>query len=96
MKLNDEEIAEHVTSVPEWQLEEKRISRRYKFAAFPLAIKFVNQVANIAEQRNHHPFISIDYLFVTLTLTSWHAGGLTEDDFAQAQVFDELYTRVEE
>lgn len=96
MKFNNEQIVQRLANLPDWQLEEKRISRRYKFASFPLAIKFVNQVADIAEQRNHHPFISIDYLFVTLTLTSWHAGGLTEDDFAEALEFDELYTKVKE
>ncbi len=91
MRLSEEEIAERLVEVPDWALEDKRIRRRYKFSSFKDAIAFVNQVADSAERRNHHPFISIDFKFVTLELTSWHAGGLTETDFEEAQEFDSLY-----
>jgi 4a-hydroxytetrahydrobiopterin dehydratase len=56
------------------------------------AIGFVNAVAREAERLNHHPFISIDYKVVTLRMTSWHAGGLTELDFTAAAAFDAAYT----
>ncbi len=91
MKLTDSEIEQALQRVPEWKLDGKFITRRYSFAAFPDAIRFVTQVADIAEARNHHPFISIDYKKVTLRLTSWHHGGLTEADFAEAEACDEAF-----
>ena len=91
MKLTDEQIAERLQEVPEWTLEQKLIRRRYKFKSFKDSMAFANQVAEIAEQENHHPFISIDYKVVTLQLTSWHAGGLTEADFEEAKEFDKVY-----
>ena len=93
LKLNPEEVSRKMTEVPEWSLDEKTIVRRYKFASFPDAMAFVNQVAELAEERNHHPFISIDYRVVTLKLTSWHAGGLTEDDFNEALDCDRIYQK---
>lgn len=94
MKLEAEGIEELLQTVPEWKLEEKTIWRRYRFHTFPDSVSFVNKVADVAEARNHHPFIAIDYKVVTLRLTSWHAGGLTEADFAEATEADEIYDAV--
>jgi len=73
-----------------WTLEEgKWIVKKYRFPSFAASIDFVNQVAAVAEELNHHPMIAIDYRMVTLRLTSWSAGGLTGLDFACADRFDE-------
>ena len=60
---------------------------------FPEAMKFVNAVAEIAEQAQHHPDIDIRWNKVTLALTTHDAGGLTEKDFALARACDELSLR---
>jgi len=91
MKLSDEQVEAHLATVPEWQLKGRSIFRRYGFKKFMDGIAFTNRIAEIAESLNHHPFISIDYTYVTVTLTSWHARGLTSADFAQALVVDNSY-----
>lgn len=91
LKLADAEVSAHLSEMPDWKLDGKVISRRFSFPSFPDAIDFTNRVAGIAEQRNHHPFIQIDFKHVTLKLTTWHAGGLTEADFEEAKAFDALY-----
>jgi 4a-hydroxytetrahydrobiopterin dehydratase len=91
LKLEQEQVEASMQSVPEWELEDKTIWRRYRFASFPEAVAFTNQVAEIAEAKNHHPFIAIDFKMVTLRLTSWHAGGLTEADFEEAAACDQIY-----
>lgn len=90
-QLDEAAVVEELSKLSEWKRDGKFIHRRYRFATFLAAIEFVNQVARIAEERNHHPFISIDYKMVTLRLTSWHAGGLTHLDFGEARQFDELF-----
>ena len=90
-KLTDEEIVSLLKSAPEWSLDNKTISRRYRFTSFMDAIRFTNAVADEAERRNHHPFIAVDFRMVTLRLTSWNAGGLTQADFDEAKTCDELY-----
>lgn len=92
MKLNEEQIAGKLAAAAGWQLEEgKWIVKKYRFREFPEGIVFVNRVAAEAERLNHHPFIAIDYKLVTLRMTSWHAGGLTELDFAAAAAFDQAF-----
>lgn len=92
-RLTEEEVKVSLNRVEGWALEEsgKRISKKYRFAAFMDGIGFVGEVARIAEELNHHPMISVDYRLVTLRLTSWNAGGLTELDFTSAQRCDEAY-----
>lgn len=90
-RMSDEEIANRLADMPEWRLEEKTVWRRFRFRTFRLAMQFTNAVADVAEARNHHPFITVDFKLVTLRLTSWHAGGLTADDFDEAMAFDTLY-----
>lgn len=75
----------------DWRRDGREIKRRYGFASFLDAVAFVNGVADLAEERRHHPFISIDYKHVTLRLTTWNAGGLTALDFALAREFDGLF-----
>lgn len=92
MKLTDEQIASKLRQAEGWSREEgKWIVKKYRFAEFMNAIAFVNEVARIAEKMNHHPMIAVDYRVVTLRLTSWSAGGLTELDFQSAARYDEAY-----
>lgn len=94
VKLGREEVTESLTMLGTWRLEaeeSKWIVRKYRFTTFMQGISFVSEVARISEAVNHHPMIAIDYKMVTLRLTSWSAGGLTELDFSTAAKFDQAY-----
>ena len=75
---------------PGWahEPEQKAIRRTYQFASFAAAIRFVEFVAQLAEDADHHPDIDIRYNRVTLTLSTHSAGGVTEKDFALARQID--------
>jgi 4a-hydroxytetrahydrobiopterin dehydratase len=77
-------IQERMKKIPEWELNEDSISRSFEFDEYLPAIDFVNTVAEIAEEAQHHPDISISYTNVTLVLTTHSKGGLTESDFEVA------------
>ena len=51
---------------------------------------FVQRVADIAEQENHHPNIEIHWNKVILTLWTAAIGGLSENDFILASKIDQL------
>lgn len=91
--LTDEELQAALQRLPGWSAEEGKIVKKYLFPAFTAAIDFVNKVAVVAEQMNHHPFISVDYRRVTLKLVTWHSGGITGLDIASASAYDK--TQVE-
>ncbi len=69
---------------PEQALNGARISKEFKFADFIGAINFVNLVADIAEEEEHHPDIYIFYNKVRLELWTHAIGGLSENDFILA------------
>jgi 4a-hydroxytetrahydrobiopterin dehydratase len=89
-KLNATQIKSALASVPNWGKNGDVISRTFQFKDFPAAMKFVDAVAELAEEAWHHPDIDIRWNKVTLALTTHDAGGLTEKDFALAKKFDAL------
>ena len=88
--LTPEIIQERIKKIPEWELNEDSISRSFEFDEYQFAIDFVNTIAEIAEEAQHHPDISINYTNVTLVLTTHSKGGLTESDCEVALRIDSL------
>jgi 4a-hydroxytetrahydrobiopterin dehydratase len=84
------DLKERMKKVPEWELEKKHIERTFEFDDFADAIDFVNSVAEIAEEEEHHPDIDIRYNKVRLVLSTHSKGGLTELDFGLAERIDTL------
>jgi 4a-hydroxytetrahydrobiopterin dehydratase len=75
----------------DWHDEEDALVGDFAFPDFKAAMWFVNRVADLAEERNHHPDILIHgWNKVRLTLTTHDAGGLTEADHALAAAIDAL------
>jgi 4a-hydroxytetrahydrobiopterin dehydratase len=88
--LTDEEITARLDGL-EWTREGEEIVREWKFKDFAEAIAFVNRVAEVAEEANHHPDILLHgWNNVRLSLTNHSAGGLTDADFTMAKKFDGL------
>jgi 4a-hydroxytetrahydrobiopterin dehydratase len=85
---NDAKIQAALAGLPDWKRKGQIISRTYEFEDFPAAMKFVNAVAVLAEQVQHHPDIDVRWNKVTLALTTHDAGGLTDKDFALARECD--------
>jgi 4a-hydroxytetrahydrobiopterin dehydratase len=90
VKWDEPKIILALMALPQWKRNGQVISRTFAFKDFPAALKFVNQVADLAEQAQHHPDVDIRWNKVTLALTTHDAGGLTEKDFALAKQCDAL------
>ncbi len=71
--------------LPGWTQEGQSLIRTDVFADFAAAMRWVNQVAVLAERRNHHPDIDIRWNRVTLKLTTHETGGLTDRDWDWAE-----------
>lgn len=88
--LSDQEIESRLAGGA-WRREGDQIVRDWGFKDFADAITFVNRVAEVAEEANHHPDILVHgWNKVRLSLTSHSAGGLTATDFELAARFDRL------
>lgn len=92
--LSDAEIDRRLVSLPDWERgegEPAAISREWKLSDFAEALAFVNRVAEVAEDADHHPDILLhSWNRVRLTLSTHSQGGLTDADFALAARIDGL------
>lgn len=82
--LSEAEVAEGLAGLDGWSGDTSAITRLVEAASFPAAIELVRQVADVAEEMNHHPDIDIRWRRVRFTLSSHDAGGVTHRDLDQA------------
>ncbi len=74
-----------------WKVsKEHHLEKEYEFKNFSDALKFTNQVGEIAEKENHHPDIYLAWGEVKLTVWTHKIDGLTESDFVFAAKVDKL------
>jgi 4a-hydroxytetrahydrobiopterin dehydratase len=74
-----------------WDIQENKLYKKFKFANFPEAIEFVNQVARISEIENHHPSIHINYHVIDIWLCTHDSNNqITEKDYMLANMIDEI------
>ncbi len=90
--LGAEEVQAYLADLPDWHATEdnRRIERRWRFADFASALKFVDEVGAIAEGEGHHPDICFGWGYATVTLQTHKIGGLHENDFIMAAKIDGL------
>jgi 4a-hydroxytetrahydrobiopterin dehydratase len=89
MKLSEEQVSSRLQTLQGWaRADETTIKKTYLFREFYTGIRFVNEVARIAQELNHHPVIHIEYTKVTLSLSTHEVNGLSELDFRSAAHYD--------
>jgi 4a-hydroxytetrahydrobiopterin dehydratase len=88
--LSKQQAESLLTTLPGWQIDAGELVGTFKFEDFRAALRFVNQVGDLAEQAGHHPDIDIRYNKVRLALVTHDAGGLTNHDFDLASKADKL------
>jgi len=87
--LDDAAIAAALRDLPGWQREGDALVRTAELPSFPAAIAVVDRVAELAEERDHHPDVDIRWRTLTFRLSTHYKGGITERDVALAQAIDE-------
>ena len=90
--MDPDTIAAQLAELKAWERDEESggIVRRLEFPQFADAIAFVNRVARIADEHDHHPDIDIRYRRLKVVLVSHDVGGLSDRDFRMAKLIDGL------
>lgn len=88
--LSTEELNARLRNLDGWSVSGKAIAKTFAFAGFGEAVRFVNQVAALAEKRDHHPDIDVRYDKVNVSLSTHSAGGVTDQDTELAAAIEEL------
>ena len=73
-----------------WTREGDEIATEVTLAGFREAMAFVNAVADVAEELNHHPDMTVRWNKVGLRVSTHDSGGLTELDLQLAKTVDAL------
>ena len=80
--------------LPEWKINKAGtdITRTYDFKNYYHTLAFVNAVAWIAHQQDHHPTLTVHYNHCDVRYTTDSIKGLSENDFICAAKIDALVT----
>lgn len=75
-----------------WKEEDDKLKRSFTFKDFREALAFMNKVASIVDQMDHHPFWSNMYNKVSFELTTHDIGDkVSEKDRKLATAIDAIY-----
>ena len=78
-----------------WKEEDNKLKCSLHFKDFKQAMAFMNEVAEVAEELDHHPWWSNVYNKVEIELTTHDAGNtVTPRDHKLAKRIDEIYNRL--
>lgn len=92
--LDDDTLSARLDGLDGWAGNAREgIRKTFRCQDFNGSVDFVNRVAALADEADHHPDVSISWSDVTLTYLTHSAGGVTEADVAQARAVDERLGR---
>ena len=74
-----------------WETKENKLYKKFKFADFSEAIQFINQVAELSTQVNHHPSMLNNYNVVEIWLCTHDENNqITAKDHELANMINEI------
>jgi 4a-hydroxytetrahydrobiopterin dehydratase len=80
--------------VPAWAVVDGKLARRFAFTDYYDTIAFVNALAWMTHQQDHHPELLVTYNSCDMRLNTHSAGGaLSRNDFICAARADALYAQ---
>jgi 4a-hydroxytetrahydrobiopterin dehydratase len=84
------EFARRYDDLADWRIILQGLETWFVAPSFVDAVAFIGEIADAAEEANHHPDLDLRYRRLHVRLTSHDAGGLTDRDAALAAKLSEL------
>jgi 4a-hydroxytetrahydrobiopterin dehydratase len=79
---------------PGWSVAQRALVRTVEFDSFLTAVRFISELAPVAERLDHHPDLRLSWRTVELSLSTHSAGGLTRLDLELAGELDVIIDRL--
>ena len=93
--LKATEIVTQLSRLENWKLSgdgaELAIEKNWDFDNYYQTMSFVNAIAHIANQRDHHPELNVSYRRCVVRFRTHDVGGLSVSDFECAALVDALH-----
>ena len=92
-RLSPEQVAPLLLALDGWQVVDHVIQKRFSTPTYLEGIRWVDQIALIAENEDHHPDIHVSWCKITVTLWTHTVQGLSINDFIMAAKLDDAWRR---
>jgi 4a-hydroxytetrahydrobiopterin dehydratase len=73
------------TGIEDWRVVGRVASAYFRTGSFESGVRFINEIASLAEAQNHHPDVELRYPSVTVRLITHEVNGLSERDVELAR-----------
>jgi 4a-hydroxytetrahydrobiopterin dehydratase len=93
--LSATELADGLRGLDDgWSVARNALLRTVEFDSFLTAVRFIGELAPVAERLDHHPDLRLSWRTVELSLSTHSAGGLTALDLQLAGELDAIIDRL--
>lgn len=93
--LNEDEARDGLRGLaPGWSVAGDALVRTVEFSSFLTAVRFITELAPVAERLDHHPDLRLSWRTVELSLSTHSAGGLTRLDLELGRELDSIIDRL--
>lgn len=89
-RLDAATLAQALPLLPGWTREGEAIVKRFVFAGYEQTLAFVNAVARIAQEQDHHPEIAFGYDHCRVAYSTHSVGGISLNDLICAAKIEAL------
>ncbi len=86
--LQESEIKSRLRGLNGWRHERDFITKTFEFDSFMEGIAFIDRLALVAEEHEHHPDIQVRYTSIKLSIQTHSEGGITRWDFNLASAIE--------
>lgn len=93
LPLSAKAIKQMMKEIPSWETDKTGVEwiiRSFEFKNFYHTMAFVNAVAWMAHQENHHPDLELGYNYCKVRYSTHAINGLSDNDFICAAKVDSL------
>jgi 4a-hydroxytetrahydrobiopterin dehydratase len=91
-KLEYERLTES-TKASSWIEKDGFLQRIYEFDSFLESIDFVNKLATLCEENDHHPKIAINFSQVKVMFKTNKVDDITDIDYQMSEKVDQIYQK---
>jgi 4a-hydroxytetrahydrobiopterin dehydratase len=90
--LSIDQAKKYLKDLPHWEIKEEgsAIVRHYQFKNYYETMAFVNAIAWMAHQEDHHPDLEVGYNYCRVKYSTHAINGLSENDFICASKVNHL------
>ena len=89
--LNQTEISNFLKKNNLWVLKDNGIECKFEFGNYMDGIKFINKIANKAEELNHHPDLTVGWCKIHIRFTTHDLGGISTFDLEMAELTNKIF-----